>query len=654
MNIVTSAITLGALLWLGAYPLTARATPEATTQAPTQAAATASPLIPLEAFAQLPFLEGPQLSPSGAKVAARAAVAGQQHLVIQNGKEKPVVISLGDTEFRSVTWVTDDWLLVEVGRTEMVLGTNLYVTRLVSVSADGKKMMAIPKKVSGQNGADLLWKARDGTPRILMGYQNSIFLDDHFWTTVVEVDVSTGKLRTVVHPTSGIMDYYADGDGIVRLARRYDDRSRVARLLSRTSNKETFHEITRADHKQEEYLTIPTIFSADPGKAIVTSNEDGFEAVYEYDLVNMKIGQKLFGVPGYDIDSIVPSLDGKSVAGVRYTDTRQRTAWLDPEMKTLQADIGKAVGPNRWAHIVSMSRTRSAFLVDVGAPDRPGTFYYYSPAAGRMEVMAHKNSALPPRRFAPVKTIKYKARDGLEIAAVLTLPTGRDARNLPLILLPHGGPHARDTEEWDWWTQFLASRGYAVIQPNYRGSSGYGSTFEEMSEGQWGRQMQDDLNDALDWTVKQGIADEKRVCIMGGSYGGYAALRGAQRDGARFRCAISYAGVSDLTAMLRYDRRFLYSNQSKAYWLKEAVDLKDVSPINFPGQFSTPVLIVHGKMDLRVPVSQSREMAEKLKQAGKPVRYVEQPKADHHFSREADRVQFLQEVEAFLKQYNPS
>jgi dipeptidyl aminopeptidase/acylaminoacyl peptidase len=237
---------------------------------------------------------------------------------------------------------------------------------------------------------------------------------------------------------------------------------------------------------------------------------------------------------------------------------------------------------------------------------------------------------------------------------VLTVPAGRDARGLPLILMPHGGPYARDDEEWDWWAQFLADRGYAVLQPNYRGSSGFGTAFADKGEGEWGLKMQDDLDDAVDWAVKSGLADPARVCIVGASYGGYAALRAASRGGSLYKCAVSYAGVSDLGAILRYDRRFFNSGASRDWLRRQAPDLRAVSPINHAESFSIPVLIMHGKKDRTVPVAQSREMAEKLEHAGKAFTYIEQPEADHHFTREADRLQFLKELEAFLAKHVPA
>jgi dipeptidyl aminopeptidase/acylaminoacyl peptidase len=303
--------------------------------------------------------------------------------------------------------------------------------------------------------------------------------------------------------------------------------------------------------------------------------------------------------------------------------------------------------------IVSVSRDLSTAIVRVGGPDAPGAYFLYRAGEGSMRLLEMNNSTIGLKRMHPVRTIRYKARDGLEIAAVLTLPTG-NATNLPLIVMPHGGPLARDSEDWDWWTQFLADRGYAVIQPNYRGSSGYGTPFTQKGEGQWGLAMQDDLNDAVAALAALGIADPKRVCMVGASYGGYAAMRAAQRDGARYRCAVSYAGVSDLNRMMSHDRNFLGADARKDWLKAQAPDLRGVSPINFPEQFSIPILLFHGKKDRVVPLAQSRELAERLRAAHKDVTYVEQPEADHHFTRSADRLEFLKALEAFLAKYNPA
>jgi len=200
--------------------------------------------------------------------------------------------------------------------------------------------------------------------------------------------------------------------------------------------------------------------------------------------------------------------------------------------------------------------------------------------------------------------------------------------------------------------QYLAETGYAVIQPDYRGSSGYGTAFVKSGEGEWGLKMQDDLVDAIGYLATEGIADPRRVCIAGASSGGYAALRAAQRDAASYRCAISYAGVSDLAGIKRHDAQFLNGKTLGRYWSKRTPDLRSVSPRFGAEQVSIPVLLVHGKADRRVPVKPSRQMAEALRAAGKPYDYIAQLLGDHHFPRGEDRLQFPKAMGAFPAKYN--
>jgi dipeptidyl aminopeptidase/acylaminoacyl peptidase len=339
--------------------------------------------------------------------------------------------------------------------------------------------------------------------------------------------------------------------------------------------------------------------------------------------------------------------------GVEVTENRATTHWTDPTMAALQKKLAAMV-QGAQVEISSFTVDRSVVIVKVGDASAPGAYFIYRAADQSLQPLAINNQTLKLRRLHPVKTIRYKARDGLEIAAVLTLPRGNAGKNLPLILMPHGGPAARDEEAWDWWSQFLADRGYAVIQPNYRGSTGYGTPFTRKGEGQWGLAMQDDLNDGVKALVEQGIADPKRVCVVGGSYGGYAALRAAQRDGALFRCAVSFAGVSDLQRLLAFDSNAL-GHEASADWLKaQAPDFKAISPLFHPEDFSIPVLIVHGKKDRRVPFKQSKLMADRLAAAGKTFQFIEQPEGDHFFTRQEDRLSFLKALEAFLTKYNPA
>ncbi len=625
-----------------------------------QAAAAARPAArPIEDFAALPYMVGPKLSPDGTKLASKIAVRGELYLAVTPlfGDSKPSVIASGGRDINWWRWVNDDWLVVGIGDTIKIEFEDFYVRRAVGVSADGAKLVPLAWRDAAQGADDVIWIADDDTPRVRLAVQKSVFLSDEgFWPEVIEIDVSTGKSKTIVRPHPEVGSWYADGSGTVRVGIGATNEGRSLRLLYRERDGDGFDIIDRANSRKGQKLLVPTLFLPEAGRALAIDDRDGFDALYKLDLKTMKLGERVFGVPGYDLDGIVTDRAQTRLLGVFKTETASGVHWLDADMAAMQASLDQGVGgmPGRRATIVSMDAARERFLVHVGGADRPGSYYYITAAGGAMQRLAHVNPKIGAGKLHPVKTLRYKARDGLEIQAVLTLPAGIAPKGLPLIVMPHGGPFARDSEEWDWWTQFLADRGYAVVQPNYRGSSGYGTALAEKGEGQWGLAMQDDLNDALAFLAGEGIADPKRAAMVGGSYGGYAAMRAAQRDGAHYRCAVSFAGVSDLPGLIRYDRGFLNTGRGTDWLRKQAPDLKQVSPINHIEQFSIPILLVHGKKDQRVPVKQSRELAERLRKAGKSVRYVEQPEGDHFVSREADRIQFLTELERFLKEHNPA
>jgi dipeptidyl aminopeptidase/acylaminoacyl peptidase len=644
----------GALLSLAAVSVAARPAPQAAVPPSTP---TPTAPVPLERFAQLPFMDSPRLSPDGTRIAVTMAVKGKARLAIVplGDVKNTVLIDPGESDVNGWEWVSDQWLILRVGATSDVEGTPLYVRRAFGVSADGTRMVPLAARAAAQNADDVLWIAQDGSPHILLSMQTSVYFENRgFWPEVNDFDVSTGKSKIVMSSTEGVSDWFADGAGVVRLGIAYNDTTRTFKTLYRDNRDQVFRTVSRVRGPDAAPANLPALFLPEPGKGIIYGDDDaGFNALYAFDLATMRRGEKLFGVEGYDLGGLIAGDGGNRLIGVRYTDTRLRTRWFDPDLAHIQEQIDKSVG-SRQAHIVSWSRDFGVLLVLVTGPDRPGTYYVFRTAQGAMHILAKTNAELGPEGSSPVSTIHYKARDGLDISGVLTLPRGKVAKGLPMILMPHGGPFARDDESWDWWAQFLASRGYAVLQPNYRGSSGFGTNFAEKGRGQWGLAMQDDLTDAVKWAAGAGIADPKRVCIVGASYGGYAALRAAQRDHGTYRCAVSYAGVSDMQAMLRYNSNFLTSGLKKDWLRAQAPDLRGVSPINYAANFTIPVLIIHGKADSTVPVRQSREMAAKLQTAGKPYRYVEQPAGDHHFSEVADRIQFLKELESFLAQHNPA
>jgi dipeptidyl aminopeptidase/acylaminoacyl peptidase len=264
--------------------------------------------------------------------------------------------------------------------------------------------------------------------------------------------------------------------------------------------------------------------------------------------------------------------------------------------------------------------------------------------------------------IAEVRRITYAAADGLEIPAYLTLPPGRPPRDLPVVVLPHGGPVARDSSRFDWWSQALAAQGYAVLQPNFRGSN-LGRAWVERGFGEWGRKMQSDVSDGLRYLARLGIVDPKRASIVGASYGGYVALAGVALEPGVYRCAVAVAGVSDPRNFLRWvnARTLLGEQSSLRFWdrflgVSSADDprLNDISPLRHAAAVSVPVLLIHGRDDTVVPYEQSTDMAKALTRAGRPVEFVALAKEDHWLSRSATRLQMLKASVEFLARCNPA
>jgi dipeptidyl aminopeptidase/acylaminoacyl peptidase len=279
--------------------------------------------------------------------------------------------------------------------------------------------------------------------------------------------------------------------------------------------------------------------------------------------------------------------------------------------------------------------------------------------AGRMDPIAQPFTRLANVALAPVSAVHYAARDGLSLPAYLTMPLHRGDKALPLVIMPHGGPFARDDWEYDPFVQFLANRGYVVLQPQFRGSTGYGKAFVEKGYGQWGRKMQDDVDDGVDWLVKSGKVDPRRVCIMGASYGGYAALWGAIRNPEKYRCAISFAGVTDIDAILRYDRRSFSAPRYFKRWQtkiagEDKIDLDTVSPLAQAARLTIPVLIAQGEKDTTVPPRQAHQMVAALTRAHANLESVFYKEEAHGFSKPENMADFLRRMDAFLHKHNPS
>lgn len=613
------------------------------------------PRIPVEDFAQLPFISNPVLSPDGLRIAATVSGGGVERVAVYDlaagASKPPVLVSIGDkAALRSLRWAGTDRLLIAVLTTGQFLGFTLPMTRLLSYELSTRKVSVVGKS-KGLFADDVIFIDPEGR-YLLLSSQRAISE-----TPAVERISFLDGSSTLVQPSKpGVWSWFADEEGTVRAGVDYDDRR--LKLFYRSAAGAELKRLETIKIAPAEDSVIDAInFVPSTDQVYVLSNAaTGRFGVYRYDFASDGIGEPVFEHPKVDVAAI--TMNGTAVESILYEDDRPRVKWFSPDMATIQQSIDRTL-KGKDNRIVGKSRDGNVVLIWSGAANDPGTYYVYDRRAARMNAFAAPYDALLGAHFAPVEPVEYRARDGLTIPAYLTLPAGRPAKALPLIVMPHGGPFIRTSWTFDPWVQFLANRGYAVLQPNFRGSTGYGREFVARGFGQWGTGMATDMDDGVDWLVARGTVDSKRVCLLGASYGGYAALWGAIRAPERYRCAISFAGVTDVRAMLRYDGKAMSASRYFRQWRKrvegeEKTDLSAISPLQQAKRLKVPVLIAHGEKDNNVPVDQSTKLVKALKGSPAPVESLFYKEAGHNFTKSEDSADFLKKVEAFLAKYNPS
>jgi len=333
--------------------------------------------------------------------------------------------------------------------------------------------------------------------------------------------------------------------------------------------------------------------------------------------------------------------------------------YFDPLFKKINEAIASQLDESSYGYPVCYAEDPRQLVIYVEAKDDAGSYYYMDLSIGKIQLIASNYDSIPTDWISKKQPISYKAGDGILIHGYLTLPPHKDAKNLALIVLPHGGPRARDMASYNWQVQCLAACGYAVLQPNFRGSTGYGSDYMNLGNGEWGRKMQTDLSDGVRYLVNKGLVDAKRVAIMGASYGGYAALAGATLDQGIYNCAIDIAGVSDLKDMIEFesDRQLGKDNPIVRNWMIQMGDktkYDDISPAKQAAKAYCPILIIHGKDDTVVPIEQSERMMRALKNANKVYEYIDYKGQDHWETVESSRIDMMKHCLEFLAKYNPA
>ena len=614
------------------------------------------PKISAEDFGELPFISDLDLSPDGTQIVSRATVGGKTRLVVFGTTEARGMKHIdlpSDVHLLWATWAGKK-VLASLAIPDELYNVKFHATRLLLYDPATGAVQRLADKVRTVDADNVIHIDPAGKFVLLSAARR--WLE---FPAVWRIDLESFEVTQVVGPQEFVWRWFADSTGAVRAGLGLEG-NRFWVLYRENANAK-FRRIlkTRLNDKEDDSnieLFIP-IAGSDKGYAVADKGSGRF-GFYRYDFATDTLGEPLFEHPEVDVDSYTYSHTADDIAAIHYIDDRDRILWLDPELKKVQARIDRTF-PDTINRIVSQSQNGRRMIVQSSGADETGTYFLYDLDKRIMSPIADPYAALAGKTLSKVEHVRYKARDGLQIPAYLTLPAGRPNKSLPLIVMPHGGPFVRDKWQYDPWVQFLANRGYAVLQPNFRGSTGYGKAFVEAGEGQWGRKMQDDLDDGVRWLAAAGTIDPKRVCMMGASYGGYAALWAAARNPDVYRCAISFAGISDLDGMLRYDKKTFTAERYYRDWRdrvrgEKKFDLDSVSPLKAVSRISIPLLIAHGKDDRTVPVNQSVKLHEALEKAGKPHDYVIYEGEGHGFSKVENSVDFLKRIEAFLAKHNPA
>ncbi len=627
-----------------------------------------------ETFGKLPEISDVEISPDGNKM-----------LFLQNVYGKTIVVtrSLTDTaaetygippiagEFRWAKWISKDKILASYRFAAQRDGGRRRVDttegRLMIFDWQGKEIedpIVYANNQSASTGSlfrrahhvsqfqdEVIDFLEDDPEHILiqLDYQEALEPD------VYKLNLESKRRERLISGRARVQNWVSDHNGVVRYGignrrnRSFDEAMTIAYF--RKNGNEDFEPLFEYDELTENPPFNFSGFTADPAVIYISlTNEHRKKAYYTYNVDSEEIIEVVASSEDYDINSI--SIDDTgAVEYYTFVDDRDQIVRVGGLEKMLERTF-EANFPGELIQILSRSNDDKVIALKVSSPTNPGSFYLLNLREGSMEPIAYNYAALDYEKLSPMTSVSYSARDGLEIPAYLSLPKNSDGKNLPMIIMPHGGPWwVRDSWRFDYWVQFLTTRGYAVLQMNFRGSSGYGYQFSELGYKEWGRKMLEDINDGAKWAVELGYADPDNMCIMGGSYGGYAALQAVVKDPGLYKCSISFAPITDLSDFM-VDRR-LYTDYRiyENYVVSDDWSFEEASPSENIDKYNIPILLAHGVVDRSVQVDQSRKFYQAMNDEGKEIKYIEFEYGNHFLSNEEYRIQFLTEVEQFLAKH---
>jgi dipeptidyl aminopeptidase/acylaminoacyl peptidase len=443
----------------------------------------------------------------------------------------------------------------------------------------------------------------------------------------------------------------ADRQGNLRLGSALNYKTGEASIRYRVGNDESWLKMFEYNAFEEPGIS-PLGFAKDSNILYYSAYRNDKKALFKINLVSQETSL-VFADNEYDVDgSLIYSKKSNDVIGIRHANSKNGRVYWDESVKKFQNSLNKAL-PDGNVYLTDFSKDENIYLLYTENDFTPGVYYLGNRKDKSITLLFEQYPVLYPELLSEHKLTSYTARDGTEIEGYLTLPLNAKGP-VPTILHPHGGPGAREYAGFDYWTSFFSNRGYAVFRPNFRGSTGYGYKFAQSQIKGWGLTMQDDLTDAAKWLETEGIAESGNICIVGASYGGYAAAMAAVKTPDTFKCAISFAGVTNLARLVRDSYAFTNTKFVQKQIGTSSSDLKARSPYYHAKKIKIPMLLIHGEKDLVVDVKQSRMMVEELEDYDKSVEYIELENGDHYLSLQRNRHIAFRAMDAFLKKHlNP-
>ncbi|MEO0883831.1 MAG: prolyl oligopeptidase family serine peptidase [Pseudomonadota bacterium] len=615
---------------------------------------------PIEAYGELPSMSFARLSPDGQKLAFVGRDAERNILVVLDLEtNESIGININELRTEKVEWSDSKHIVFQAFDNTRLTGYRgkFRYSAAFAINVETGKARQLLRNTEG------LYPAQSGLGHIVGRLEDSgRLLMPAFMGTgrnpsydLLRVDPDRGRGANHTRGTTDTIDWFVDRDGTVLAQENYDNKSNRYWVRTRATENGSWKTVL----DQRDVSRPRGLAGVSPDRdalLFLWTGENGFTELRGISMDGEALGL-MIGRQDADINSVVSDIN-RVVYGVEYGGLQPTYEFFDQDLQN-DVDSVQATFPETSTQLFSWTDDWSKLLFFVAGTGQVGNYYIFDRREKQLTFVSSSRSGIPQDAVADVLTVEYRASDGLTIPGVLTVPAGVEMDRLPLIVMPHGGPESHDQVGFHWMAQYFANRGFLVLQPNFRGSDGFGTKFIQAGHGEWGGAMQQDITDGVQALIRGGQADPDRICIVGWSYGGYAALAGGAFTPDLYKCVAAIAPVSDLARMLSDEK----SDHGKdhwvvGYWERAMADgdatrdvLRERSPAMYADAFQAPVLLIHGKDDLIVPAAQSRRMRNALRDAGKSVRLVEYRGEDHSLLSPGARLKLLQELDTFVHEH---